>query len=146
MSMTPDSLTVLTPPSAANEAANALQNLVAPIARQEAQNVAATFSGDVARLQADFNAQRPVFEAAIAAAGSKVITHVEEDPQTQKAIAITIVAGAILGALIILVAYLAGNAQAEKIIGAAPMLLGSVVLLVARLGGIGTPLSRPGAK
>jgi len=110
------------------------------IATTAAQQAAA---GVVADLQARLTAveataqqalqqQAPVLIADAATAGTAVLHTVETDPALQRNVVYGLVAACIIGALVILVAALLGNATANSWIGAAPGLIVGAILWVSK--------------
>ena len=146
-------------PTASATPAADLQSLLiaqlAPIAQQAAaqasQDATAGLSSIVAGIQSDLsNVQKTVqahqvqIEQQVANAGGAVIANVERHQWLQRVIALSILGAILAGALIVLVGYLTGNAQAAKIIAGVPAAVGGLVLLFVRLDGVALP--KPAAK
>lgn len=113
---------------------------VQSIAQQAAQQAA---TGIVADLQARLTAveataqqaltqQAPVLIADAGAAGATILHTVETDPALQRNVVYALVAACLIGALVILIAALLGNATANRWIGAAPGLVLGAVLWVSK--------------
>ena len=115
---------------------------LAPIATQAAATAVSSLRGELTaletNLEAEIAAHKADVEKQIAAAGTTIIAKAEADPWTPR-----IVVGAVLlGCLITLIAYYAGNAQAAKVIAGVPTAMGLLVALMVRLEGIPRPVQK----
>lgn len=120
---------------------------VTPVAQQVATQVAEQLHQGSLQLIGDLTsrvtANEQAIQDAVGRAGSGLLHGIETDSKTQQIIIGGIVAGLILGALIVLVAYLNGNPQAAKVIAGVPAVAVGLALWVSK---VGITLPKPAAK
>lgn len=152
MAIDPNQGIATTPPPVVQTAPDLTGLLVAqlaPIAQQAAQQAVQDVQARMSAVEATVAAQLPALEAKIGVAAApavtSILTNVESDPTTQRIVVCATLAAALAGALIILVAALLGNSQAQHWIAAAPALLGAAVLWISKAGVSlpGTPAPKP---
>lgn len=130
------------PPAPASELSTStlIAAAVTPVATQVATDVATQLHTAslqlISNLEARVTAVEPKVEQALANAGTAVLTRVQTDSWLQRAIVLSIVGAAVLYAGAVLVAYLAGNAEAAKIWGSAPGAILAAVLWVSNSGAL----------
>ena len=121
--------------SAAPSLTDALMPALTPVVRQAVTQVTSDLQARLAsvesQLAASVAAQAPAAEKQVLVAGSSLVMDIEHDVVTQRILVCGVVGAALLAALVILVAALAGNHTASTWIAAAPALLGAAVLWIS---------------
>ena len=111
---------------------------LAPIATQAAEAATAAVRAELASLQADVAKNQHAVETALAGAGTTLLAKAEADPWTPR----FVIAGVVAACLVVLVAAMLGNSEAQRYIGGVPAAAGVLVALMARLEGIPWPAQK----